>query len=86
MRSTIHDVLYCKKGNVNNIPQSEEYKEALKQFHSVYDKLEATLNDEQKNLLNDLYFSDGLVMSEIEITFFEEGFKLATKLITDGLK
>lgn len=86
MRSAIYDLLYCKKGNVDTIKLSEEYNEAYNDFYDCYNKLEATLNDEQKKTLNHLIYLDGLVVSEIEITFYEEGFKMASRLLCDALK
>ena len=86
MRSAIYDILFCNRGNVDTIKYSEEYEEVHKEYNKCYEKLHATLNGEQKEILDELFLLTGGIQSEAQITFYEEGFKMAVKLLTDGLK
>lgn len=86
MRSAIYNLLFNKHGNTDTINYSEEYYAVQKQYDECYERLEATLNAEQKPILSDLFLFGGGLQSEAETTYYEEGFKMAVKLLTDGLK
>lgn len=54
-------------------------------YDEVYEQLLKSLNDEQKKLLDELYFLTGGLESETGINHFKEGFKFCMRLVFEGI-
>lgn len=76
-------------GNINpherNVVNKERYDIALKKTVEAREKLTATLNEEQKKLLDNYADKDGLLATELEYSAFLYGFKIATCLLCEAI-
>ena len=76
MKSILDDIYFGERGHCETIKISEKYKQIKKEYAKIYDTLENGLNDEQKQLLDELFLQSGGLESELACTHFKEGFKL----------
>ena len=85
MKSTLEELYYDSEELVERIGTSEEYNKINDEFCEVFEKLLETLNDEQKEMLNNLCNLSGGLESAMAVTRFKAGFKLCMRLIFDGI-
>ena len=85
MKSQLEELYYASEGLVERISVSREYKKVNEEFEKVYEGLLESLNEEQKKLLDELYYLSGGLESEAGITHFKEGFKFCMHLIFEGI-
>ena len=74
--SIIREIFCGRRGTHESVKISDEYLKEANKSNEAYDKLEKTLNEEQKELLKDYY--DSLAKSEMETAFlfYAEGYKV----------
>ena len=80
MDSIVKKIFNKELGYHEFAPKNKEYQEAYEEYCKCYETLEATLNEDQQNLLSDLYLSEGSVQGALEFIFFKEGFCAGLKL------
>lgn len=85
MNSQLEELYYASEGLVEKIKRNEEYDKVNYKYDEVYEQLLKSLNDEQKKLLDELYFLTGGLESETGITHFKEGFKFCMRLVFEGI-
>lgn len=85
MRSVLEELYYSSEGLLEKIGTSEEYNKINDEFCEVFEKLLETLNDDQKEMLNNLCNLSGGLESEMAITHFKTGFKLCMRLVFEGI-
>ena len=85
MRKTIENFYY---GNLvpfeTSPPKSREYQTALSKASAVREKLESTLNDEEKALLNQYCDLHGTLSALMEFEHFLNGFRTSCRLLLDA--
>ncbi len=86
MRKTIENFYYgnlvpFEKGH----PKSREYQTALSKASEVREKLESTLNDEERALLNQYCDLHGTLSALMEFECFLQGFRLSSRLLFEAL-
>lgn len=76
MQSIIDDIYYEKIGlGGEQIKYSEKYNKTKKEYDSLFEKLENTLNKEQKQTLEELFEKSCDLEAELTRLHFKEGFK-----------
>ncbi len=68
----------------SRIESNANYKEALRSVNQNQERLKATLNDEQKNLLEKLLTASEEFANIIELDCFKVGFKLGARLTIEA--
>lgn len=86
MESVLEELYYASEGLIKRIGVSREYKKLNEEYEKVYEGLLESLNEEQKKLLDELYFLSGGLESETEVTHFKEGFKFCLRLIFESME
>ena len=76
MKSILRDIYHGEQKNIENFEESKEYLEVKSNYNVLYEKLEKSLNEEQKKILDDLFVISGGLESEASCTWFKEGFKM----------
>ena len=76
MKSIIEEIYYGNRGDYNTIKAGEKYFKVKERYCEIHDKLEEGLNEEQKQLLDDLFIQSGGLEGEFACSHFKEGFKL----------
>lgn len=84
MKSIIEEIYYGNCENHETIKPSEEYWNIHKEYGKIYEKLEEGLNEEQKQLLSDLYVEGGGLEGEMACTHFKEGFKMGLLIAVEA--
>ena len=86
MRKTL-EALYF--GNVHPTESSahkkSRYWQASKQANEAYDKVQAMLNDEQRNAFDNFVTLQLSTQSEAELENFILGYRIGTRLLLDSL-
>lgn len=85
MKSVLEELYYASEGLVERIGVSREYRKINEEYEKVYEGLLESLNEEQKKLLDELFYLTGGLESEAGVTHFKEGFKFCMRLIFEGL-
>lgn len=80
MKSTIKRIYDKELGYREMEPDDEEYRESKKEYGKAYEALEATLNEEQKKLLSELFDCEGGVEGALEFLSFQDGFRAGVRL------
>lgn len=84
MKSIIEQFYYRQEPLYESIPQSEEYLKREREYDSIHTKIEDTLNEEQKQLLDDLWLAGVGLKSEANLTYFKEGVKFGLLLAMEA--
>ena len=85
MKSTLEELYYASEGLADKIGKSKEFNKIHYKYGKVYEQLFEELNDEQKNMLDELYFLMGGLEAETGLTHFKEGFKFCMRLVFEGI-
>ncbi len=80
MSSVIEKIFYKELGYRETVPDDKEYREREEEFDKAYEALEKTLNDTQKDLLSELYLSEGGVEGVSDFLYFKDGFFAGLRL------
>ena len=80
MESIIKKIYDKELGYKESVPKDVDYQEARNEYIMAYEALEKTLNEEQKNMLSELFLCEGGVQSSLEYLFFKDGFSARIKL------
>ncbi|MDE6058986.1 MAG: hypothetical protein K2G44_02985 [Clostridia bacterium] len=80
MKSIFEDFYYKKLGRNEMKPKDREYLESLEEYEKAYETLEQTLDETQKKLLDDVFFSSAGVTGVLEYLSYKEGFRVALLL------
>ena len=73
-----------QKNQYSRIESNTNYKEALRLVVQNQERLKATLNDEQKELLEKLLTASEELANLIELDCFKVGFKLGARLTIEA--
>ena len=80
MKSIFEDFYYKKLGHSEMQPKDEEYSKCREEYDEAHDKLEETLNEEQKKLLDNLFWAHAGLMAVLEYLSYKDGFRVALLL------
>ena len=72
-----------QSGIITDMETSKEYKKLLKRYNKFFDSIKA---EKMKRKFEILEETKNKMYSEMDKDIFKQGFSLATKLITEGLK
>ena len=84
MKSIIEQIFCRQEPMYESIPRSEEYLKREREYDSIHTKIEDTLNEEQKQLLDDLWLAGVVLTSEANLTYFKEGVKFGLLLAMEA--
>ena len=74
MKSMIEKIFYNEAGRTERAPKNAEYQKREEEYGAVYERLESTLNEEQGELLDELYLCMGGLLGVMESLYFRKGF------------
>lgn len=81
MESTLKKIFYKQLGNRETLPEEdEEYNEINEKFNKAYEALDNSLNEEQRELLSELYLRSGELQGAAECLYFCDGFRAGLRL------
>ena len=86
MSNIFEDFYYKRLGCREMQPKDEEYRKCRKEYDEAHDKLEETLNEEQKKLLDNLFWGHAGLMAILEYLSYKEGFRVALQLAFEMLR
>ena len=86
MQTAIEEIYENAWELFETLPASEDYKKVKEEVYKLHDALEATLNETQKKLLDDLYMTMGGLETEASKTHFITGFNYGVKIVTQAFK
>ena len=85
--STIFEELYYGELRQNeNKPNDEEYLKCRAEYDEAYEALKGTLDENQKKLLDEVFFCSASVTKVLEYLSYKEGFRAALQLAFEMLK
>lgn len=83
MESVLEELYYNNPKLAEKISGGEEYKKIHTEFCNLFEKLLESLNDEQKEMLNNTYELSCGLEAESGLAHFKEGFKLCMRLMVE---
>ncbi len=84
MKSVIEEIYYGRRGNCENIEESEEYWKLHKEAATLCEEFDKTLSDEQKRVFEKIHYLLSGLEAEATVTRFKEGFKLGMLAATEA--
>lgn len=86
MSSILQELYFDEEALFEKIPPSEEYNEINLKISELFEKLHEGANDEQKQMLDELFNLMGGLESETAFTNFKAGYQLCMQLVLEGVK
>ena len=80
MKSTAKQIYEKELGYRETEYDDKEYRERKNEYDRVYEELDATLNQEQKKMLSELFICEGGVEDALQYLSFKDGFFAGIKL------
>ncbi len=84
MLSVIKQIFFGGDGIHDKFCDSARYRKITKEYDVAHNKLEATLNDEQKQMLDDLWMLSAGLESETAYLRFADGLKFGLQLAVEA--
>ena len=87
MSNIFEDFYYKKLGRIESQPkENEEYCKCREEYDKAYETLEQTLDENQKKLLDEIFFCGAGVTGVLEYLSYKEGFRVALQLAFEMLR
>lgn len=80
MKSTIKQIYEKQLGHREMEYDDKEYLDVKEEYCKAYEALEETLNEEQKEMLSELFICEGSVEGALEFLSFKDGFRAGVRL------
>ena len=85
MKSAVEQLILDNSLYMESIATNDKYNELLGECDKIYEKLKATLNSEQMELLDKLIFNHMGLEAEASECYLIHGFKTGLKLMNECL-
>ena len=85
MKSAIEQLILDNSLYMESIATNDKYNELLGECDKIYEKLKATLNSEQMDLLDKLIFNHMGLEAEASECYLIHGFKTGLKIMNECL-
>lgn len=85
MSSIIEDIYLGRRGNIETMKPSEEYRKAQEIMCKQYNNLVQQLTEKQQNALEELYSILGELEAEHGFSRYKEGFKIGLLVAIETL-